>query len=86
MCEVLCRGKKSKKAPKTIYKTQKRCLNYLNQMKAKNMVTEKEGLERLCQVYEALDEGEKEEILRFAEGLLSSLSDSDGILKHGKNI
>ena len=31
-----------------------------------------EGLSRLCTVYSELDEGEKEKIIRLAEGLLTA--------------
>ena len=30
------------------------------------------GLDRLCRVYEKLDDGDKEKVVRLAEGLLNS--------------
>ena len=37
------------------------------------MAEKKAELERLCKVYEELNEVEKEEVIKYAEGLLSSL-------------
>ena len=37
------------------------------------MGIKKEGLDRLCQVYEALNDDEKREVVKYAKGLLSSL-------------
>jgi len=34
------------------------------------LVDDKEGLDRLCSVYEQLDGGEREEVIRLAERLL----------------
>ena len=45
------------------------------------MADKKEGLERLCQVYEALDEDEKGEVIKYAEGLLISLEKNNAKLK-----
>jgi len=36
------------------------------------MVDKTEGLERLCQVYEALTDEEKDELITYAVGLLNS--------------
>ena len=48
------------------------------------MADKKEGLERLCQVYEALDEDEKGEVIKYAEGLLISLEKNNAKLKSKK--
>ena len=37
------------------------------------MAEKKEGLDRLCQVYQALNDDEKREVVKYAEGLLISL-------------